>query len=389
LPAVAALAGRPEREVEAALESLVDAHLLDSPAPDRYCFHDLLRVYAADRARTDEAEADREAAIRRLLAWYVHTIEAAGGSISPHHTPVAVGPPPPAVAPGRFAGREEALAWCERERRSLVAATRLADSAGLRELAWQLPAAAMSFYFRRRYWADWVVCHKIGLANAEALGDRIAQARMLNNLGIAYGEQRLEGAIDCFERARRAYGEMGDARGESKAAANVANTYLELGRFEEALTAGEESLTIQRDAGNRYGEGLTLSVLGCACRELGRCAAAITYLRRAHGLFAEIGDPLAEADALSDLGEAYLGNGQVAEARDCLRESVAMWEDTGHRHGQANALRRLGRATHEAGDEAATQALLQEALSLFAEIGDDSAVAEIQAMLRGLPARGS
>ena len=50
LDATAALLGHPREPVADALEALVDAQLLQSPAPDRYQFHDLLRVYAADRA---------------------------------------------------------------------------------------------------------------------------------------------------------------------------------------------------------------------------------------------------------------------------------------------------------------------------------------------------
>lgn len=43
-PAAAALAGQPGRDVAEALEVLVDAHLLETPEPDVYRFHDLLRV---------------------------------------------------------------------------------------------------------------------------------------------------------------------------------------------------------------------------------------------------------------------------------------------------------------------------------------------------------
>src|SRR5262249_58248362 len=48
LAAAAALLGKPEDAAAGALGVLVDAHLLDSHAPDRHRFHDLLRVYAAD-----------------------------------------------------------------------------------------------------------------------------------------------------------------------------------------------------------------------------------------------------------------------------------------------------------------------------------------------------
>ena len=67
LPAACALFGQAERPVADALEVLVDAHLLDSPEPDVYRFHDLLRVYAADRARAQESERDRQEAVGRLL----------------------------------------------------------------------------------------------------------------------------------------------------------------------------------------------------------------------------------------------------------------------------------------------------------------------------------
>jgi hypothetical protein len=86
LPAAAALLGQPESAVADALEVLVDAHLLDSPEPDAYRFHDLLRVYAADLARAQETAQVRQDAVTRVLAWYLHTVEAAAGS-SPRSTP--------------------------------------------------------------------------------------------------------------------------------------------------------------------------------------------------------------------------------------------------------------------------------------------------------------
>src|SRR5271166_5584661 len=81
--AAAALFGTPEYSAEDALEVLVDTHLLESKAPDRYRFHDLLRVYASERAAADLPTADRDAAIARLLTWYMRTADAAGAAVSP------------------------------------------------------------------------------------------------------------------------------------------------------------------------------------------------------------------------------------------------------------------------------------------------------------------
>ena len=83
LPAAAALLGEDEDAVADALEILVDAHLLESPASDRYGFHDLLRAYAAERAQAEEArQATSSAAIGRLLHWYLRTADAAATVIT-------------------------------------------------------------------------------------------------------------------------------------------------------------------------------------------------------------------------------------------------------------------------------------------------------------------
>src|SRR5262249_22984281 len=120
----AAVRGELEDAAADALAVLFDAHLRDSHAPDRYRFHDLLRVYAADRARTQETEPDRAAAIGRVLTWYLHTAETAATIISAHHARVPLDPLPAGVHPLGFSSLDEALAWCEAERAGLRAATR-------------------------------------------------------------------------------------------------------------------------------------------------------------------------------------------------------------------------------------------------------------------------
>jgi DNA-binding SARP family transcriptional activator len=379
LPAAAALLGVGEQVAQDALEVLVDAHLLDSPEPDVYRFHDLLRVYAADRALAQESEQDRCEAVARVLTWYLHTTEAAAVIISPQHSRVPLELPPSAVHPLDFLTQEQAVAWCEGERAGLGAAIRLAAETGLHDFAWKLPAAAFSFFLRRSHWTDWVATHRIGLASARALGDREAQARMLNNLGIAFGQQRLEECVDCFEQALALYQELGDLAGESRAATNVANACFDLGRFEEALTGAERSLALQRQAGKRYGEGISLGILGGASRELGSFGQAITYFQEALVIFRELNDQVTEADCLSDLGEAYLDLGQIDDALVCLGESAALWSAIGNRYGQAATLRRLGHAQIRAGQADQARRSMAAALRLFDELGDHTQAAEVRA----------
>jgi len=382
LPAAAALLGEADEAAAGALDTLFDARLVESPEPDRYRFHDLLRVYAADRARTQETEPDRMAAVTRLLTWYLHTAEAAAAVISAQHARVPLGPLPAGVHPLGFGSLDDALAWCEAERPGLVAATRLAASSGLHEIAWQLPAAAMSFYYRRSHWGDWVATHQTGLESARAIGDRQAQAWMLNDLGMAYGVQHMPEAIDCFEQAL-AISSPGDERG-ARAAANVAKAYIDLRRFDDAWSAAQRSLAIQREQRNRYLEGVTLGILGRASRELGRFTDAVGQLELALAIFRELGQQYGEADALTDLADALLCLDQVDGAIARLRESLAIRREIGDVHGEAETLRLLGLALDLAGDPQQARGLLAEALRLFEELGDQAQAGDARTALAGL-----
>jgi DNA-binding SARP family transcriptional activator len=384
LPAASALLAEPEDRVADALEMLVDAHLLQSLDAERYRLHDLLRVYAAEKAVAEEAEQDRNEAVLRVLTWYLHTAEAAGRVISPQHARVPLGDGHLQRPPLVFTSLEPALDWCETARADLVAAASQAASSGLHEIAWKLPAAAMSFFYRRSHWADWVATHESGLDSARMLGDRLAEAWMLNNLGMVLGLQRKEQAVGCFEEALAIYREIGDRPGQARAANNVAQACLRLSRFPEALEAARSSLVVQRQAGIRYGEGIALGNLGDACRELGRYGESTDHLERALVIFRELGDQHSEADSLSDLGDVYLTMGRLNDALSCLRASLAIWRTHGERHGQAATLSRLGLATKHAGRPEEARELLSEAHLIFAELGDFSEAAEIAAALAEL-----
>jgi DNA-binding SARP family transcriptional activator len=63
----AAVLGLSPRVAREHLDRLVAVHLMEPRHPDRYTFHDLIRAYAAGRARDEVAGGEREAAGTRLL----------------------------------------------------------------------------------------------------------------------------------------------------------------------------------------------------------------------------------------------------------------------------------------------------------------------------------
>jgi DNA-binding SARP family transcriptional activator len=383
LPAAAALIGQPEEAVADALEVLVDAQLLQAPAPDRYRFHDLLKTYAADRAMAEESQADRDDAVRRVLTWYLHTVDSVAHLVSPYRYKIPLVPAQSVGAPLTFGTAEEALNWCETERVNLVAATRQASQAELDGFAWQLPVASLSFFNRRTYWADWVETHRIALASAQRSGDRRAEALVLNNLGIGYARRHLAEAVGSFEQALDIRREIGDEYGEAQTASNLADTYSRIGRGDEALDLLKRALDIHRQAGRRYGEGVALDNLGEAYLALGRAEEAVVSLNQAQQIFAGIGELRGEGYALADLGAAYLALSRVDEAVDCLQRALGLRRALGDQLGEARTLRDLGHAYLAGQQRAEAHQVLARAAELFAELGDEAQAAAIAAQLNG------
>jgi tetratricopeptide (TPR) repeat protein len=377
--AAAALFGTPEYSAADALEVLVDAHLLESKAPDRYQFHDLLRVYSSERAVADLSAPDRQAAIGRLLSWYMRTADAAATAVLVHRyniplEPVDTDPPPLA-----FTGAEDALSWYDSERANLVAATRQAASAGLHEIAWRLPAPLFRIFETRGNWADLVTTHRIALDSAREVGNRPGEAWILNSLGEALGITGDDESIGYLEQALAISREVGDRMGESRAANNLADAYTRLGRSEEALGLLHRALDLDREVGSRFGEGVVLVNIGDALVDLNRAEEAIDYLQQARRVFAELKEADGAGYALCSLGRCCLSLGRDADAVDYLRQALTNHQRAGNRQRQAVTLALLGRAQARRGQAAEARESWAQAAIIFDDLGDGAQAAEVRA----------
>jgi DNA-binding SARP family transcriptional activator/Tfp pilus assembly protein PilF len=378
--ASAALSGTTEDLAADALEALVDAQLLESTSPDRYKFHDLLRVYASERAVADLPAPDRDAAVGRLLRWYMRTADAAALALSPHSYTLplddaeAAGPHPLSFADG-----QEGLSWYDDERVNVVAATRQASASGLHEVAWRLPAPLFAVFNRRGNWADCITTHRIALDSAREVGNRKGEGWVLNNLGEALEFAGASEGVGCLEQALAIRRQIGDRWGEAQTSNNLADAYMALGRKDEAFSMMRRARDLNREVGVRYGEGVALNNLGEALLDLGRFEEAIDCLLQARTTFAEIKSPHGEAYALHNLGRCYLALGRNADALDGLREALAAHQASGDRHRQAFTLRFLGVAQHRSGLAAEARESWTEAAAIFDDLGDVAQAAQVRA----------
>jgi tetratricopeptide (TPR) repeat protein len=377
----AALLDTSLREAAVLLDELLDAHLLEpTPMPGRFRFHDLLRLYARERVRTEEDDQEREGALRRMLTWYLDAARAADRIPAPgrHLLP---GLETGGWTEAAFCTHAQALAWFEAERANLVAATHQAADCGLYAFAWLIPNALFGFFDLRSQWGDWQDTHEVGLAAARVARDRQAEAWTLGGLGTAYGDlRRFQEAADCQEQALVIARQIGDRWCEAVALGSLGVMYGALGRPDEAVDCYQQALPIVREVGYRRAEAMNLLRLGESRRGLRDFAEAIDYGHQALAIFRELGDGYHEGMVLTNIGNACREVGRAEEAIDALEAAARLHRDTGSRWGEGEALQFLGLALQcdQRMDEA--RACWQKALRIFTDLGAPDAE-DVQAFL--------
>jgi DNA-binding SARP family transcriptional activator/tetratricopeptide (TPR) repeat protein len=382
LPAASALLGAPEPAVERALEVLVDAHLLESPAPNRYRFHDLVRAYAAERA---VPRAERRTAITRLVTWYAQAASAADAVLMPSRRRVVPDRLPGLPRLPVFGSMAEAADWCEAEHANLVAAALLAADAGLSRLGWQLPTALWSYFHLRGRMDDWLRTHRSALASAQSAGDRAAEAIVRNNLAIGLIRvQRLAEAAEQLEAALEIRQAAGDRTGSAATLSNLACLTMDDGRPEEALDYLYRSLAINRDLGDRPAQAYTLANLGEIFFQLSRIPEAIAHYEDALARYEE--QPAVSvgmAQVAGNLAKAHAAAGDVPRAVAFGRRTAAVQRELADRRGEGETLSWLGKVMLDSGDGSGAAGFLRQAAIIFRDLDDDRAAA-VEAALRRL-----
>ena len=382
LAAAAALLGEPEDNIADVLEGLVDANLLESPAPDFYRFHDLLRVYATERAHAEESEADRAAALRRLLYWYLDTADAAAQLVAPQRYRVPLEERHDVASPLALTTRADALAWYDQERGNVLSATRQAAAMGEHDLAWRLPTALFPLFNRRDNWADCIAAHRIAVDSARIAEHRLGEGWALQNLGQALVRVRDGEGLRHIEQALVARREKEDHAGEAQTALSLADAYHKL----QGPQAAWEYLLLNIDLvrGHPSLYGMALNNLGEFGQELGRLTEAADYFEQAREYFASVGPSYVEGYAVHNLSHVYLDLGRPAEALDKASLALDMHEKAGDLLGQALALKFQGEAQLALGQDALARTAWKSALARFQQLDEAAEAAEIEIQLASI-----
>ncbi|WP_327324296.1 AfsR/SARP family transcriptional regulator [Streptomyces sp. NBC_01210] len=326
LAAAAAVLNLPPQVTEDLLEALVDTSLLESAAPGRYRYHDLVRLYArACAERDEEPPEERESALSRLLDFYLSTaarvfaIERPGDRLVGHLERTE-------YEGLVFTNGHDAQDWLYAEANCLLASARQASSGKRLRLAVDL------------LWA------------AQDLAESGANSKLYETV-----------ALSALDSARAA----GDVRTEARARTSLTNVHMVAGRYEEADEEAKQAAVLAKSAQDPAPVYWSDNDRGIIAFNQGRHAEAEEHLRRAtEGSRADENRP-GEASALCNLSRIHLSMGRTSQAIMLAEQGVEIYDRIGHTLRLANARYALGVALTHAGRHTEALEELLEALERF------------------------
>ncbi|MGW4946043.1 ATP-binding protein [Actinoplanes sp. NPDC004185] len=348
LSAAAARCALDEHVVAEALERLVDAFLVESPAPDRYRMHDLVRLCARELADDGAEGVD---CLRRHLRWLIT--------------------------------RARAGDWLAAERENVLAALHAAVGAGLAaparaliEAVHPLVTGEAEHSYRLRLWSAAVPV-------ARALGDEPFRIRALRWVSHSYGMAglvRLE--LPAAQQALEAAERLGtDVREIALALWRVGDAWRAQDRFAEAqaallkalelligLGAVADEIEVRLSLGTLYNtflrpelsvpvlsravellpgrespeRGWALLGLGLASELAGQPDRARELVAEATGVAERIGDEMLRGYCLQERGWLYVRHGAYDHAERDFRAMLAIFERLRSGHGVGGAHTALG-----------------------------------------------
>jgi DNA-binding SARP family transcriptional activator/predicted negative regulator of RcsB-dependent stress response len=328
LPAAAAVLDLPVEDTEDLLESLVDTSLLESAAPGRYRFHDLVRLYARACAERDEhPPSERGAALSRLLDFYLAT--AAGVYAIERPGDRLVDGLEPTEYPGlTFTEGSAALDWLYSEAAPLLACVR--QSAGTDRL-------------RRAV-------------------DLLWAAKDLTESGANSHQYETTAGAMCDATAA-----AGDPRAQGRARTTLTNVLLVSGRIQQAAEQAEEAMALAQSARDATAVSWVANDRGLICLHQGRYADGRTFLEQAIEGYRAADNRAGEALSLCNLSRAHLGMGNTAKAVAIAQRGLAAQLDIGRTMRLANGHFTLGIALTAAGRHGDALGQFSDALRIFGE----------------------
>ncbi|WP_115789802.1 helix-turn-helix domain-containing protein [Arthrobacter silvisoli] len=350
------------------LDGLVGLGLVESLHGDHYRLHDLLRLFAASRLRSEETSEAVAEHRRHLREWLLKATIAAGSCFEPRRRDAEA---LPGTAPG-FPSDDAARRWLIAEADHWYSAYR---AAAARADHSTVLAVADSLHWFSDLWLAWGRWHElfaVSAAAAASLADPLQQARHLGYLAWAQLTESFDPAAarTTAEAALGAAREAGDAQQCGWAGFYLAWSSLRLGDLDTATRRADAAASDFAAAGDVEGQ-LQARSIRTDIRSKGDPEAAISEYRELVDFVRQSGDRLprnirvvTETNAHAIIASTLLGLGDFEDAVAAASDALSAGTPGEFPSGQAAAHRHRGLAALALGRYEAARADLVDALAL-------------------------
>ncbi|MGW2447876.1 BTAD domain-containing putative transcriptional regulator [Streptomyces sp. NPDC001675] len=411
LPTACAVLDAPADTIRAILERLVGVGLMESPAMDRYRYHDLVRLFARRLAMETDSERTRHDTLGRLLDLHLVTAAESYRVIRPGHTVAQTALP---VVPGgpRFTSVGEALAWSAANLDDilmLMTQTAASHTDRAATLLLMLDAVLMSSYLwhqvipaatlvadaaarlqdarsegRARYMLGGAMTEVGRSAEAEEhvaralelsrrCADADVHAMSLNVHGILVGLTRPEAALPLFRRAAALAQRLNNPSLEALILGNAVQTRLHSEGIDgQTVAESERQVRLLEELGDRNGQALSYYRHGQVFVRQGLAEEAIAIYHRALHVLEPGEQDYLRAACHIRLSEAYSRTGRLQRAVHHAEEGLLLTREVRHEQLEALALRALGDAMCAQNRIAEAISTWQKALDILNHLGFES-----------------
>ncbi|MFJ9036695.1 BTAD domain-containing putative transcriptional regulator [Streptomyces sp. NPDC102406] len=348
LQTAGAVLDAPVSATQALMERLVGVGLLESPALDRYRYHDLVRLFARRLALETDPEQVRHAALARLLHLHIVTATEAYRVMRPGHSLTQTALP---VVPGgaHFNSVGEALAWSASVLDDiflLLRQTAVSHTESATTLLLMLDPVLESSYL----WHQVVPVASL-LADAAAHAqDKRAEGRARYMLSGALAQvSRLDEALEHADRALQLASRDDDVYAMSL---NVQAFIVSFSDSAAAIPLLRKAAALAREQGNFSTEATALgNMVQIRVRSEDVDEQTVADSERQVRLFSQLGDRYGEAFAAFRQGQVLILRGRPNDAISAHQHVLALTEEGEHGFVRAGSLMRLGEAFLQTGEQ--------------------------------------
>jgi len=385
--AAASLIAAPVGHTKSLLRELERRSLVQQPFAGRYRMHDLVRLYAAQRAQSTLPEPDQEAALRRIVDYYLHTAHSSEMALFPDQSPLELDPPADGCRPHPPGSADEAMLWFDAEHADLLGAQRTAQDRGwhatVRNLAWTLD----TFHWRRGRLNEDLVVWQASVFAADQDGGPTARVYSRRRLGWALARAgRYPEALAYLNQAQSLAEEGGDLDAQARIQRALAWAYGWSGDNEQALEHAQRSLLLSETLEGPQGGAGALNAVGRFAAQLGRYEEAYAALQQALIRNRQAGtNAEGEADSLEELGHLEQRRGRLANALDYNRQAAAICHDLGDTYQEAEILDRTAQIHLDLDQHDQARTMWLRVLQLYQAQQRIADVTRVQRQLDALP----